>query len=76
MLYRVRLDLPFDSEADAKLLMNYAKKMSKRATSINDGRDNVEIAYCDIHLCGHDEAKPCQNIERVEVRRLKETLSA
>ena len=29
MKFRVRLDLPFDNEADAKLLMNYGKKKPK-----------------------------------------------
>jgi len=72
MKYRVRLDLSFDSKADAQTLMNYAKGLSSKAVSVNEGEVNEEISYMDIHLCGHDESppQPCQNIERVEVRRL------
>ena len=70
MKYRVRLDLSFDKEADAKLLLNYAKKISAKATSINEGKVNEEIAFCSYELNGHDENKSCQLIERVEVRKL------
>ncbi len=72
MKYRVRIDLSFDNEADAKLLMNYAKKSSTKAVSINEGEVNEEIAFCDYELCQHDEGLPCTGLERVEVRKLKE----
>jgi len=72
MKYRVRLDLSFDNEADAKLLMNYAKRASKKAVSIREGEVNEEIAFCDLELCRHDEGLPCTKLERVEVRKLKE----
>ena len=70
MKYRVHLDLLFDNEADAKLLMNYAKKISTKAVSINEGEVNEEIAFCDLELCRHDEGKPCTRLERVELRKL------
>ena len=72
MKYRIRLDLSFNSEADANSLMNYAKILASNAVSINEGEANEEISYADIHLCGHDESPsvPCQDIERVEVRTL------
>ena len=69
MKYRVRIDLSFSKEADAKSLMDYAKKLTDKATSINEGLANEEISYCDYHKCYHDEGKPCQSIERVEVRK-------
>ena len=72
MKYRVRLDLLFANEADAKLLMNYAKKISTKAVSINEGEVNEEIAFCDLELCRHDEGLPCEKLERVEIRKLKE----
>ena len=75
MKYRVRLDLSFDNEADAKLLMNYAKRASKKAVSIREGEVNEEIAFCDLELCHHDDpsqVKSCTKLERVEVRKLKE----
>ena len=71
MVYRVRLDLSFESEADAKSLMDYAKKLSAKASSINEGKDNEEIAYLDYELCGHDEGLPCQKIKRIEIRTLE-----
>ena len=72
MKHRVRLDLSFDSEADAQALMNYAKRASKKAVSIREGEVNEEIAFCDLELCRHDEGLPCTKLERVEVRKLKE----
>ena len=72
MKYRVRLDLSFDNEADAQLLMNYAKKKSQIAVSINEGEANEEIAFCDLEICRHYEGLPCTRLERVEVRKLEE----
>ena len=72
MKYRVRLDLSFDNEADAQALMNYAKRVSKKAVSIREGEINEEIAFCALELCRHDEGLPCTRLERVEVRKLKE----
>jgi len=72
MKYRVRLDLPFDDEADAQALMNHAKSLSEKAVSISEGEINEEIAFCDLELCRHDEGLPCTKLERVEVRKLKE----
>ena len=72
MKYRVRLDLSFDNEADAKALMDYAKKLSNNAANINEGEINEEIAFCDLEICQHDEGLPCTKLERVEVRKLKE----
>ena len=70
MKYRVRLDLSFDNEADARLLMDYAKKKSAKSISINEGEANEEISFCDLEHCGHDEGLPCNRLERVEVRKL------
>jgi len=68
MKYRVRLDLSFVSEADAQALMVYAKGLTGKAVSINEGRDNAEISFCDLEICRHDEGLPCEKLERVEVR--------
>ena len=68
MKYRVRIDLSFGEEADARLLMNYAKQKAKIALSVNEGKENEELSFCDMHLYGHDEGLPCQKIERVEVK--------
>jgi len=72
MKYRVRLDLSFDNEADARALMAYAKNLSDKAASINEGADNEEIAFCDLEICRHDEGLPCTKLDRVEVRKLEE----
>ena len=69
MKYRVRLDLSFDDEADARALMLYAKGLSSKAVSINEGQDNEEIAFCDLEICRHDEGLPCdEKLDRIEVR--------
>ena len=70
MKYRVRLDLSFASEADAQSLMAYAKNLSSKAVSINEGEVNEEIAFCDLEICRHDEGLPCTRLDRVEVRKL------
>ena len=70
MKHRVRIDLSFNSEADANSLMIYAKNLSDKAFSINEGQVNEEISFCDLEICRHDEGLPCERLERVEVRRL------
>jgi len=70
MKYRVRLDLSFDSQIDAQTLMNYAKGLTSKAVSLNEGSDNEEISFCDMEICRHDEGLPCEKLERVEVREL------
>lgn len=72
MKYRLRLDLSFDNEADAQALTAYAKELSGKAVSINEGEVNEEISFCDLEICRHDEGLPCTKLERVEVRKLKE----
>jgi len=67
MKYRVRIDLSFDSEADARLLMGYAREISNKAVSINEGQHNREISFCDLEICRHDEGLPCTRLERLEV---------
>jgi len=51
--------------------MVYAKGLSNKAVSINEGGDNEEISFCDIEICRHDEGLPCERLERVEVRNLE-----
>ena len=65
MKYRVRLDLSFDRESDAQALMSYAKELNSKAVSINEGRDNEEISFCDMEICRHDEGLPCTRLDRV-----------
>ena len=71
MKYRVRVDLSFDTEIDAQALMGYAKQLSNKAVSINEGQDNEEISFCDLEICRHDEGLPCKKLERVEIRKLQ-----
>jgi len=72
MKYRVRLNLAFDKEADAKALMDFAKTLTNKAETINEGKMEEELSYCDYHKCMHDEipVKPCIPIERIEVRKI------
>ena len=71
MRYRVRVDLSFNEEADARLLMNYAKQLTGKAASINEGQANEEISFCDLEICRHDEGLPCEKLEKIEVRSLE-----
>ena len=72
MKYRVRLDLSFANEADARSLMADAKNLSEKAVSLNEGEPNEEIAFCDLEICRHDDPSPvkgCEKLERVEIRK-------
>ena len=72
MLYRVRVDLSFVSEADAKALYEQGKSTMLKATKLTRVSDLGMIAeksFVELHQCYHDEAiqKPCGEITRVEV---------
>ncbi len=71
MKYRVRIDLSFDSEADARSVMTLAKNLRQKALSLNEGEVNEEISFCDLEICRHDEGLPCEKLERIEVRKLQ-----
>lgn len=70
MKYRVRVDLSFESESDARSLMGYTKDMLESVVSINEGEVNEEVSFCDLEICRHDEGLSCEKLERVEIRRL------
>jgi len=70
MKYRVRIDLSFDAKTDAQALMDYARGLTSKAVSLNEGRDNEEISFCETEICRHDEGLPCTGLERIEVREL------
>ncbi|MFQ5997344.1 MAG: hypothetical protein ACE5KP_06975 [Dehalococcoidales bacterium] len=70
MKYGIRLDLSFENQNDAQALMGYAKGLTSKAVSINEGSANEEISFCDLEICRHDEGLPCTNLDRVEVRKL------
>ena len=69
MNYRVRIDLSFPSETDARSLMDYARMASDKAVSFNEGESSEEISFCDLELCCHDEGLPCTRLERLEIRK-------
>lgn len=69
MKYRVRVDMSFDDEIDARAVMGYARQLSGKAISINAGQENEEVSFCELERCRHDEGLPCERLERIEVRR-------
>jgi len=73
MKYRVRMDLSFVDEADARSLMAYAENLYGKAVSIKEGEPNEEISFADLEICRHDDTSPvkgCERLERVEIRKL------
>ena len=72
MKYRVRLDMSFENESDARLLVNYAKGKAGKTSNISEGKAGEEISFCELELCGHDEGQPCRPLERHEFRKRKE----
>ncbi len=67
MKYRVRLDLSFAAEADVRALMEFARGLSVKASAVNAGLENEEVAFCEQEICRHEEGLPCVRLERVEV---------
>ncbi len=45
MKYRVRVDLSFESENDARFLMNSVKGASSQAVSLNTGLASEDVAF-------------------------------
>lgn len=72
MKYRVRADLSFEGESDARGLMLKAQELLPKASIINPGDVNEEIGFCDLEICGQDEGKPSVKIERTELKTLQE----
>ncbi len=64
MKYRVRIDSSFDKESDARELLDFARNLMSKAVNVNEGKPDQEISFCEFHLCGHDENKPCIQWER------------
>lgn len=67
MKYRVRIDLSFEEEAEARNLMDFARTMELKAVNITDNHGNTEISHYELEQCRHDEGLPCVRLERVEV---------
>jgi hypothetical protein len=63
MKYRVRFDMSFINEPDARSLIEYGKSVVDSA--IGGGQENGEASFCEMELCRHDEGLPCSLIERV-----------
>ena len=58
MLYRIRLDLAFETEAPRLALFNMARAFVSKAITINPGEENQEVGYLMTEECHHDEHPP------------------
>jgi len=70
MLYRVRIDLCFNTEDISQAVYDKAKQvLSKAVKIIRQGEPTGEVSFIEIHKCYHDEnePKPCEIIKRTEV---------
>lgn len=67
MKYRVRMDMIFETETDARSLMASGTALTGQAVCIKAGTPDAEVSFCELELCRHDEGGPCQLLERVEV---------
>jgi len=67
MKYRVRMDMIFDAEADARSLMGSGAALTGKTVCIKPGTPEAQVSFCELELCRHDEGGPCQRLERVEV---------
>jgi len=70
MLYRVRIDLAFNTEDISQAVFDKAKTVLSKAVKIaRQSEPTDEISFVEIHKCYHDEEnpKPCEIMERIEV---------
>ena len=69
MLYRVRVDMCFEAEADAQALYQKVKESQPKAISLARETNIEGSEFIEIHKCYHDEspARPCEVIKREEV---------
>lgn len=67
MKYRVRVDLSFSAEADARAVFDGAMASFGKAVNINGGTDREETSFCGLEICRHEEGGACQRLERAEV---------
>jgi hypothetical protein len=66
MKYRVRIDMSFENETDAQVLMNTAIGATGKAISLSENQDKTAPSFCELELCRHDEGLPCIRLDRVE----------
>ena len=70
MLYRVRLDLAFNTEDIPQAVFDKAKQVLAKAVKIaSTDNPTGELSFIEVLRCYHDEspAKPCEIIKRVEL---------
>jgi len=70
MLYRVRLDLAFDTEDIPQAIFGRAEQALSGAVKMVSGDNPMgEVSFIEIHKCYHDEdpSKPCEIIKRIEL---------
>lgn len=71
MKHRVRINMSFGSEANAKSLMDFARGLVDKSVNIRESRPEAEISFCEREYCYHDEAqmRPREVQERVEIEK-------
>lgn len=66
MKYRVRMDMSFDAEPDARALLEAGRALVSKATNVTVASESSPVSYCELEVCRHDEGLPCTLIERLE----------
>ncbi|MDP2919373.1 MAG: hypothetical protein Q8O43_04045 [Dehalococcoidia bacterium] len=69
MKYRVRMDMSFTVETDARLLMDSGKALAEKAVSAGEVTEKDAKSFCEMEVCRHDEGLPCTLVERVAIIR-------
>ena len=66
MKYRVRLDMSFDSETDARTLLEFSKNLTGKAVNTVASASD-EKSFFSLEICRHDENLPCILLEKIEI---------
>lgn len=69
MLYKLKMELAFETEKEPKSVLNKVKQVISKAVKRPSSSGMLDQAFVELHKCYHDEtpAKPCEVIERIDL---------
>ena len=72
MKYRVRADMRFESEADAREFATFAQGLVGKARNMNPGAANEEQSFVELMLDRADEGLPAISLSRTAITTVQE----
>jgi hypothetical protein len=72
MKYRVRADMRFETETDARDFASFAQGLVKKARNMNPGASNEEESFVELTLDRADEGLPAISLSRTAIKTVQE----